>query len=76
MQSSKYCFHEIRHKHVTRGRISTLQSYLVLFEKDCNHIWSLLELRLQSYQVPFVTNIAIMFGPHSNFVCNHIWSHT
>ena len=29
---------------------------------------------LQSYQVPFVTKIAIIFGPHGNFVCNHKWS--
>ena len=50
------------HNHVTRGRISTLQSYLVLFEKDCNHIWSVLELRLQSYLLLFEKD------------CNHIWS--
>ena len=26
-----------------------LQSYLVLFERDCNHIWSDSELKLHSY---------------------------
>ena len=51
-----------------------LQSYLVLFERDFNHIWSVSELRLQSYLVLSLTNIAIIFGPHSDYVCNHKWS--
>ena len=38
------------HSHETNGRISTLQSYYVLFKNDCNHIlWSPFLLRLQSY---------------------------
>ena len=37
------------HSHVTLGQFSTLQSYLVTIGKDCNHIWSDSELRLQSY---------------------------
>ena len=35
------------HSDVTQGKFSTLQSYLVLFERDCNHIWSDSDLRLQ-----------------------------
>ena len=62
------------HSHVIRGRISTLQSYLVLFEKDCNHIWSVSELRLQTYLVAFIIIIAIIFGPLCNEDCNHIQS--
>ena len=73
------------HSHVTLTRFPRLQSYLVLFERDCNHIWSDSELRLQSYLVPLVTNIAIIFGhfainiaiifsPYFYCHCNHKWS--
>ena len=62
------------HSHVTRGQISTLQSYLVLFVRDCNHIWSDSELRLQSYLVPIMISIAVLFGPFFDQDCNHIWS--
>ena len=44
------------------GQFSTLQSYLVPIGKDCNHIWSVLEFRLQSYLVPVVKTIAITSG--------------
>ena len=51
-----------------------LQSYLVFFEKDCNHIWSDWELTLQSYLVPYETEIAFILRPHCNHHCSHIWS--
>ena len=34
--------------YVTLGQFSTLQAYLVLTGKNCNHIWSDRELTLQS----------------------------
>ena len=40
-----------------------LQSYLVPFEWDCNHIWSVSEQRLQSYLVLIVILFAIIYGP-------------
>ena len=61
------------HSHVTLGRISTLRSYLVLFERDCNHIWSVSLPSLQSYLVHFVMKIAIIFSPYCYCHCNHIW---
>ena len=57
------------HSHVTLGRITTLQSYKVLSEKDCiygpirnrlHHIKSLLWPRLQPYFVFIVTLFAII----------------
>ena len=39
-----------------------------------NHIWFVLELGLQSYLVPIITVIAIIFGPHHENCCNHRWS--
>ena len=51
------------HSHVTEWRISTLQSYLIVFERDCNHIWSDSENRLQSYLVSIIKIIAIISGP-------------
>ena len=62
------------HSHVTLGRISILQSYLVPIGKDCNHIWSDSVLTLQSYLVPLVMKIAFILGPHFDHHCNHIWS--
>ena len=60
--------------HVTLGRFPTLQAYLVPIERDCKHIWSVSDLRLQAYLVPFVTKIASIFGPcHINY-CNHMCS--
>ena len=56
------------HSHVTLGRISTLQSYLDLIETDCNHIWSALDLSLRSYSVPFLSKLAIIFGPHIKII--------
>ena len=49
----------------------------------CKHIWSLLReiasingpfwfLRLQPYLVPFLIEIASIFGPYHNIYCNHI----
>ena len=35
-----------------------LQTYLVPFEKDCKHMWSISILRLQAYLVSFKTEIA------------------
>ena len=51
-----------------------LQSYLVLFEKNCNHIWSILGLRLQSYLVPFLIINAFILRRFWFQDCNHIWS--
>ena len=62
------------HSHVTLGRISILQSYLVPIGKDCYHIWSDSKLRLQSYLVPILANIAIIFSPYYNCHYNHIWA--
>ena len=62
------------YSHVIQGRISTLQSILVLFQKDCNFIQSESAFRLQSYLVPFLIKIAIIFGPHHENYCNHKWS--
>ena len=49
------------HSHVTPGRFSTLQF--------CP-FWK----RLQSYLVPFLVNIEIIFGPYHKNYCNHKWS--
>ena len=73
------------HSHVTLGRFPILQAYLVTFEKDCKHIWSVSDLRLQPYLAPFFIEIASIFsplfieianilGPHFNHDCKHIWS--
>ena len=51
-----------------------LQSYLVLFGKDCNHIWSDWDLTLQSYIVHFGTEIVIIFSHLRDQDCKHIWS--
>ena len=56
------------HSHLTLGRFSTLQAYLV------TKFWSPSELRLQAYLVTFVIKIASIFGPLCNEDCNHIWS--
>ena len=40
------------HIYVTLGRFSSLHSYLVSIGKDCNHICSDSELRIQSYLIP------------------------
>ena len=71
---------------LVKTKFWSLQSYLILFERDCNHKWFVSELKLQLYlvhlkiiiafilmPVSLVTRIAIIFGPHSDFVCNHIW---
>ena len=34
-----------------------MQAYLVLIVRDCKHIWSVLDLRLQAYLVPIVSMI-------------------
>ena len=51
------------HGHVTQGPFSTLQAYLVPFERDCKHKQFVLDLRLQAYLVPVETEIASIFGP-------------
>ena len=51
-----------------------LQAYLVPIERDCNPIWSLLDVRLQAYLVPFETQIASILGPHCNHDCKLIMS--
>ena len=55
--------------------LNGLQSYMVRFgfliaiifcpfrDQHCNHIWSLLRSRLQSYLVPIIKLIAIICGP-------------
>ena len=62
------------HSHVTRGRIPILQSYLVFFEKDCNHVWSDSELRLQLYLVRYFIKITLILRTRFDHHCNHIWS--
>ena len=59
-------------RHVTSGRFSTLQAYLVTTEKDCKHTWSVSDLRLQAYSVPFEIMIASILGPHFYQHCRHI----
>ena len=51
------------HSHVTPGRFPTLQAYLVTIEKDCKHIWSVSDFRLQAYFVPILKIIATICGP-------------
>ena len=58
--------------HVPLGRFPLLQAYLVPIERDCNHIWSLFDVRLQAYLVPFETQIASILGPHCYYHCKHI----
>ena len=41
--------------------------------RDWNHKWFALNLWLQSYLVPIVIKIAIIFGPNSYTDCDHIW---
>ena len=62
------------HSHVTLARFLRLQSYFVFIRKDCNHIWSVWDMWLQTYLAPFVAKIAIIFGPFCDQDCNHIWS--
>ena len=50
------------HSHVTLGRFSRLQAYLVRFGRDCKYIRSPSGSRLQPYLVPAVTLIASIFG--------------
>ena len=47
------------------------QSYLVLFVRDCNYIsdW---KWTLQSYLVPIMISIAILFDSFFDQDCNHI----
>ena len=42
--------------------------------QHCNHIKPDSKLRLQSYFVPFMTYLAILFGPNNNGYYNHILS--
>ena len=58
------------HSHVILGRFSALQSYLVTIDRDCKHIWSVADLRLQAYLVLFET--ASILGPHCYYQCKHI----
>ena len=55
---------------IPRKRFLRFQPYQVRIESDCNHIRSKLLSSLQSYLVPFVTIIAIIFGPHGKIYCN------
>ena len=52
------------HSHVTLGRVSTLQAYLVPNERACKQIWSLSDLSLQAYLVPFIIEVASILCPH------------
>ena len=58
--------------HVPLGRFPFLQAYLVPTERNCKHIWSVLDLRLQAYLVPFETKIASILGPNCNHDCKLI----
>ena len=51
------------HSHVILGRFSRLQAYMIPYERDCKHKWSVSNLRLQAYLVPFETDIASILGP-------------
>ena len=46
--------------HVTLGRFSTLQVYLVPIKIDCKHIQLVLDFGLQAYLVSFKTENAPM----------------
>ena len=59
---------------LAKTNFRSLQSYLVLFEKDCNHIQYDSELSSQSYLVPFMMKIALILGSHHKNYCNHKWS--
>ena len=48
---------------LVRINFRLLQSYLALFEKDCNDIWSDWELTFQSYLIAMTKIIAIISGP-------------
>ena len=65
LQWSRICFLEIR------PEIKVMWLYDDF--RHCNCIRSRLSSLLQSYLVPFVTIIAIIFGPHQNIYCNHKW---
>ena len=49
-----------------------LQEYLATIEKDCKHIWSISDIRLQTYLVPIGIMIASLFGPFCDRDCKHI----
>ena len=52
--------------------ISVIASIFGPLESNCKHIWSVLDLRLQAYLVPFEIQIASILGPHCNHDCKLI----
>ena len=61
------------HSRLALGQFSLLQAYLVPVERNCKHIWSVLDLRLHPYYIPIVIMIARLFSPLGSLRgCKHV----